>query len=151
MDKLEKTITGHSQTMIMGLLIGSLLLAGLLLFLWRYSSVLSGMSQQAAKNPLQQNAISLAQIKGDYEVNFSRIINGYLASDMRANNFSSLTTQAKEQILNLRVPSQSETHLRTVLILSDIEKALAKSDLNAVSAKISELKKIDQEFLAASK
>ncbi|MFA6919070.1 MAG: hypothetical protein WC244_03090 [Patescibacteria group bacterium] len=146
MDNLEKTITGRYQKIIMGVTIGALLIAGLLLFLWRYSSVLGSMSQQVVKNPLQQNAVSMAQIKADYEINFFRIIGNYLKADPAASDFGSLTTQAKDQILALRVPEKSEEFLSAVLILSNIESALAKGDSVTVALKLSELKKLNQGF-----
>ena len=147
MDKIEGTITRRYQKVIMGIIIGALLIGGVLLFLWRYSTVLSGMSQQAVKNPLQQGAVSMAQIKEDYEAGFSRIVNNYLNADITASDFSNLTTQTKEQILGLKVPAiYKDSHLSTILIFSDIESLLAKGDLSGISGKLSELKKINQEF-----
>ena len=151
MDNIEETLTGRNQKTAIAVLIGILLIAGLLLFLWRYSSVLGSTSQQIVKNPLQQNAVSLTQIKEDYETNFSRIVGGYLKADSNGSDFASLTSQTKEQLLGLRVPAiYKDSHLSTVLVFSNIESALAQGDSTTVLQKISELKKIDQGFSSVS-
>lgn len=152
MDKLERTATNHLPKLVIGITIGAFLIGGLLLFLWRYSSVLSDMSQQAVKNPLQQNAVSMTQIKEEYEANFLHIIGNYLKSSTTDDNFSIITGQTKEQILSLKVPgSYKELHKNTVLILAGIEASLAKRDLLAISAKFSELQKTYQELSSVSK
>ncbi len=147
MDKVEGTITQRYQKVIMGLVIGVLFIGGLLLFLWRYSNVLSGMSQQVVKNPLQQDAVLMTQIKEDYEANFPRILGNYLKTDVASSDFATLTAQTKDQLLALKVPgAYKDSHLSTVLILSDIESLLAKGDAGSVVAKISQLQKIAQSF-----
>jgi len=150
MEKTEETVMLYRQKVIIGVIIGALLIGGLLLFLWRYSSVLSGMSQQVVKNPLQQNAVSVTQIKEEYEADFSKVINDYLLLDANATDFSLSTSRVKDKLLALKVPSiYKESHLSTILALSSIEASLAKGDSSGVNEALSELRKIDQEFITA--
>lgn len=147
MDNLEGTITGRYQKTIIAVLIGAFLVGGLLLFLWQYSSVLGSMSQQVVKNPLQQDAVSLTQIKEDYDINFPRIMDSFLLVDSATSDFASLASQAKEQILALKVPAiYKNYHLSIVLIFSDLESAIAKGDSSIITMKLSELRKLAREF-----
>jgi len=139
--------------MIIAILLLFSFFATLLLLLSRHYRLIGEIGRNIVKNPLQQEAVDLVQLEKDYRDRVISIIEGYLMEidglnvSATSTEFIVLTKATQDRTLDLTVPSHlKEYHLRAILILSDIERAIANENNGSVDDGIASLKDLLNNF-----
>ena len=140
----NKTKTLTKYQIVIGFLLAFVVVVGLAYYLHQYFELLTGASQQIAKNPLQQQAVDLEKLAIDYQQNFDKILSDYLTQAKVSDSiFTEMTNQTQKQLLDLKVPAENrEKHLTAVLSLGEIEEFMHQGQSDKATIKLEELRKM---------
>jgi len=130
--------------LIIGAIVGFAVIGGIAALLLQYFELYSDMGQTVSKNPIQQQAVNMAQLSETYQAESARIISGFLAAaESGSADVAALASEAQKSMLALSLPPQyRQKHLSEVLLLGEIRDAAMSEQSAKASAKIAELKGI---------
>lgn len=146
MDK--KLITNNTTYLVISIIMSVVLLflGGLLVFLLKYYSLYSQVSEQVNKNPLQQQVVDLTELDREYQIKSQKIISAYFENWSQFFNEGKLaeeTEKTRDELLSLKVTAEAKTkHLAMVLMLEEIKRLAQENNQEKIFQKIEEFKKL---------